>query len=57
MTKQSSIDLMKYARPLLQFVPEVQRNQKMIPLKDKLIWTLLTLVIFLVCSQIPLFGI
>lgn len=29
----------------------------MIPLKDKLIWTLLTLAIFLVCSQIPLYGI
>ncbi len=48
---------MKYIRPILQFVPEVQKNNKVIPLKDKMIWTILTLLIFLVCSQIPLYGI
>lgn len=29
----------------------------LIPLRDKLLWTVLTLFIFLVCSQIPLYGI
>lgn len=48
---------MPYVKPLLHFVPDVQRASRIVPLKDKAVWTLLTLLIFLVSSQVPLFGI
>lgn len=54
---KSSFDLLDYVKPFLNFVPDVQRASRIVPLKDKVIWTLLTLVIFLVSSQVPLFGI
>ncbi len=57
MKKSSSFDLLTFIKPLLKFVPDVQRASRIVPLKDKIIWTALTLVVFLVCSQIPLFGI
>nr|QWE91141.1 Sec61 alpha 1 subunit [Salpingoeca crinita] len=44
-------------KPVLAFVPEVQKPTKEIQAKDKLLWTAVTLFIFLVCCQIPLFGI
>jgi protein transport protein SEC61 subunit alpha len=57
MTKPSSFDLMTYIKPLLRFVPDIQRPSRAVPLKDRLVWTLLTLLVFLVSSQVPLFGI
>lgn len=57
MKKQSGFDLLGYIKPLLNLVPDVQRANRIVPLKDKIIWTTLTLIIFLVCSQTPLFGI
>lgn len=59
MSKEPSqgIRLLSYARPVLQFLPEIDKAPKLIPFQDKILWTLLTLLIFLVCSQIPLYGI
>ena len=54
---KSSFDLLPYVRPFLRFVPDVQRPSRIVPLKDKVLWTLLTLLVFLVASQVPLFGI
>jgi len=38
-------------------LPEVQNPDRKIPFKEKVMWTVITLFIFLVCCQIPLYGI
>lgn len=53
----SGFKVLGYIRPIVGFLPEVEKPVRAVPLRDKLIWTLLALLIFLVSSQIPLFGI
>lgn len=55
--KGTGVKILSYIRPALQFLPEVEKAGKVVPFQDKLLWTLLSLLIFLVCSQIPLYGI
>jgi protein transport protein SEC61 subunit alpha len=44
-------------RPFLGFLPAVQSADRRIPFREKLIYTVISLFIFLVCSQLPLYGI
>ncbi|ANM58024.1 SecY protein transport family protein [Arabidopsis thaliana] len=44
-------------RPFLAFLPEVQSPERKIPFREKVIYTVISLFIFLVCSQLPLYGI
>lgn len=44
-------------KPVMCVMPEVQAPTTKIPFKEKAMWTLVTLFIFLVCCQIPLYGI
>uniref|UniRef100_M4DZF1 Translocon Sec61/SecY plug domain-containing protein n=1 Tax=Brassica campestris TaxID=3711 RepID=M4DZF1_BRACM len=44
-------------RPFLAFLPEVQSADRKVPLREKGIYTVISLFIFLVCSQLPLYGI
>ncbi|KAK1363033.1 SecY protein transport family protein [Heracleum sosnowskyi] len=44
-------------RPFLPFLPEVQSADRKVPLREKVIYTVISLFIFLVCSQLPLYGI
>ena len=44
-------------RPLMGFLPEVTRPTRKVPFRERCLWTIVTLVIFLVCCQIPLYGI
>ncbi|KAA3467780.1 protein transport protein Sec61 subunit alpha-like [Gossypium australe] len=44
-------------RPFLSFLPEVQSADKKVPFREKVIYTVISLFIFLVCSQLPLYGI
>lgn len=48
------LDLVK---PFTPFLPEVAAPERKIPFNQKLIWTVVTLFIFLVMSEIPLYGI
>jgi len=48
------LDLM---RPLMGFLPEVESPKNKVPFKERLLWTAVTLFIYLVCCQIPLYGI
>lgn len=41
----------------MKFLPEVASPDRKIPFKEKLLWTAITLVVYLVCCQVPLFGI
>jgi len=38
-------------------LPEVAQAEKKVPFREKVLWTAVTLFIFLVCCQIPLYGI
>jgi protein transport protein SEC61 subunit alpha len=38
-------------------LPEVSQPDRKIPFKEKLLWTSITLFVFLVCCQIPLYGV
>ncbi|KAL5973354.1 Protein transport protein Sec61 subunit alpha [Asimina triloba] len=44
-------------RPFLSILPEVQSADRKIPFREKVIYTVISLFIFLVCSQLPLYGI
>ncbi|KAH7825443.1 putative Secretory protein 61 A (Sec61A) [Monocercomonoides exilis] len=46
-----------FCKPFVQFVPEVTQPVKIVPFKQKIIYTLLTLLLFLLYSRIPLVGI
>jgi protein transport protein SEC61 subunit alpha len=48
------LDLVK---PVMIVLPEVASPEQKIPFKEKVMWTAVTLFIFLVCCQIPLYGI
>ncbi|RAL40713.1 hypothetical protein DM860_008411 [Cuscuta australis] len=44
-------------KPFLSFLPEVQSADRKVPFREKVIYTVISLFIFLVCSQLPLYGI
>merc|ERR1711871_514336 len=50
---------LSFIKPLMPILPEVSspEGKRKIPFKEKLLWTGITLFIYLVCSQIPLYGI
>jgi protein transport protein SEC61 subunit alpha len=48
------LDLIK---PLLVVMPEVKTPDKPLQFKEKVMWTIFTLLMFLICSQMPLYGI
>jgi protein transport protein SEC61 subunit alpha len=48
------LDLVK---PVMVLLPEVTPPMNKVHFKEKMMWTIITLFIFLVCCQIPLYGI
>lgn len=44
-------------KPVMCLLPEVQPPERKIPFKEKILWTSISLFVFLVCCQIPLYGI
>eukprot|EP00898_Chlorokybus_atmophyticus_P008802 jgi/Chlat1/8923/Chrsp92S08224 len=44
-------------RPFLAILPEVSSPDRKVPFKEKVLYTVVALFIFLVCSQLPLYGI
>lgn len=53
----TNLKVLQYIKPLAPFIPDVETPSKSVSFKDKVMWTGLTLLIFLICSQIPLYGI
>lgn len=51
--------LLDLVKPFVPFLPEIERPQANRPVafSERLIWTVVCLFIFLVCCQIPLYGI
>ena len=53
----SQVRFIDLVRPITFLIPEISRPTKNIKQEEKFIWTAITLFIFLICSQIPLYGI
>jgi len=51
------IKFLDMIKPFCAVLPEIQKPERKIQFKEKVLWTAITLFIFLVCCQIPLFGI
>ena len=49
--------LIEYSKSVEGFIPEIQDPMRKIQFRDKVIWTAVTLFIYLVCCQIPLYGV
>jgi len=57
MSAAGKFRFLNLVRPFMGMLPEVQQPDKKVPFKEKVLWTAVTLFIFLVCCQIPLYGI
>ncbi|KAL0866079.1 hypothetical protein Bca101_045197 [Brassica carinata] len=58
--RRGGFRVLDMVKPFLPYLPEVQsafEKKKKVPLREKVIYTLTTLFVFLVCSQLPLYGI
>ncbi|EEB07245.1 translocon alpha subunit Sec61 [Schizosaccharomyces japonicus yFS275] len=53
----SELRFLDLVKPFAPFLPEIAAPERKIPFKQKLLWTSVTLLIFLVMSQVPLYGI
>jgi protein transport protein SEC61 subunit alpha len=51
------VRLLNLVKPFMAILPEVQQPDRKVPFREKVLWTSITLFIFLVCCQIPLYGI
>lgn len=49
--------LLNLVKRWMMFLPEVAAPSRRIPFREKVLWTAISLFVFLVCSQIPLYGI
>ncbi|KAI6216263.1 Plug-translocon domain-containing protein [Aphelenchoides besseyi] len=52
-----SVKLLHFVAPFCRWIPEVSKPDRKIPFRERLMWTAISLFIFLTCCQIPLFGI
>merc|ERR1712100_83458 len=53
----SGVRFLQLVRPFMCVLPEVKSPDRKIPFREKILWTAISLFVFLVCSQIPLYGI
>ncbi|EIN14741.1 protein transporter [Punctularia strigosozonata HHB-11173 SS5] len=53
----SGFRFLNLVRPFLPILPEIASPDRKVPFRQKILWTAVTLLIFLVCSQVPLYGI
>ena len=51
------VRLIDLCKPFISIVPDVKKPLRPVPFKEKAVWTIVSLFIYLVCSQIPLYGI
>jgi len=52
-----SVRFLDVIKPFMAIIPEVQQAATKVPFKERVLWTSVTLFIYLVCCQIPLYGI
>ncbi|XP_048692544.1 protein transport protein Sec61 subunit alpha isoform X3 [Caretta caretta] len=54
---RTPVKFLEVIKPFCAVLPEIQKPERKIQFREKVLWTAITLFIFLVCCQIPLFGI
>mmetsp|Transcript_166841 Transcript_166841/g.535512 ORF Transcript_166841/g.535512 Transcript_166841/m.535512 type:complete len:478 (-) Transcript_166841:262-1695(-) len=57
MSETKSFRLLNLIKPGLRILPEVVTPEYRVPFKEKICWTAISLFIFLVCCQIPVYGV
>ncbi|UJR34579.1 hypothetical protein I4U23_027355 [Adineta vaga] len=50
-------NFLEFVKPFCRFIPEIQRPKRYIEFREKVIWTCIALIIFLIYYQTPVFGI
>ncbi|KAI1708190.1 secY translocase domain-containing protein [Ditylenchus destructor] len=53
----AKVKFLEFVKPFSAFVPEVSKPERKIQFREKMLWTAITLFVFLVCCQIPLYGV
>ena len=53
----SGFRVLHLVRPFLSFLPEVKQANHKVPFRERALYTTVALFVFLVCSQLPLYGI
>lgn len=53
----AQIRFLNLVKPVMFLIPEIKAPTKAVSKKDKFIWTAIALFIYLICCQIPLYGI
>jgi len=53
----SGVKFLQLIKPFMAVLPEVAQADRKVPFREKVLWTALTLFSFLVCCQVPLYGI
>jgi len=51
------VRFLELVKPVMCILPEVTAPDHKIAFKEKVMWTIITLFIYLVCAQIPLYGV
>jgi len=52
-----AIRFLEFVKPFCAILPEIAKPDRKIQFREKVLWTAITLFVFLICCQIPLFGI
>ena len=52
----TGVRILHLLRPAMAFLPEIEQLERRIPLRDRIMWSSIVLLIFLIASQIPLYG-
>jgi hypothetical protein len=47
--------ILSYVKPFVPILPEIEKPKKKVELKERLLWTLVVLFVYLVCCQVPHF--
>jgi len=53
----SGVKFLQLIKPFMTVLPEVTQADRKVPFREKVLWTALTLFSFLICCQVPLYGI
>jgi len=53
----AGVKFLQLVKPFMSVLPEVAQADRKVPFREKVLWTALILFSFLVCCQIPLYGI
>lgn len=52
----SGLRLIELVTPVMHMLPEISPPLKKLPFREKMLWTAITLFVYLICCQIPLYG-